>query len=230
MRIISREHDFYDVIQKYDEDRSLIYERSSQEIKIDSPFKYPNPLYLVSDSKFGFNKYLNVRKYLVGFCGKVYPMVRLWANLYGREPEAHCYSVAEIDTFIRSHYDEEDQDFYFESSPKWKKYLCITKRKEFSSYFEANHSRFAEYFYEYKTPIFIIKEEFRNYTLTINGSLKEIEFYRIFDTNSAYQEISLFLGNELVEATRQIPRMGDQVKINAHGFNELSFRKEKTRT
>lgn len=168
-----------------------------------------------------------MRKYIIGFCGKIYPAIWLRANLYGKTPESFCYSVKEVDEFIKSYYDEEDQSFYFETCPKWKKRFGITTHNEFSAYFALDGSEYGKYFQEYKTPIFVIKETAKEYFLIINESLQSIGFFRLFDTNSAYQEISMFLGNELVESTRPIPRMNDEVKISSHGFDKFSFRKDK---
>ena len=57
-----------------------------------------------------------------------------------------------------------------------------------------------------------------------NASLKEFEFFKVFEPYSAFQEITMFLGS-LASPEKEIPEMTDDVKIGQKGFNEWSFRK-----
>jgi hypothetical protein len=66
-------------------------------------------------------------------------------------------------------------------------------------------------------------------TITYNDCLKDVEFYRVFDPYSAYQEIEMFLNN-LAIPQKDMPKIPDRENILSHGFDDkLSFRKEKSK-
>ena len=55
--------------------------------------------------------------------------------------------------------------------------------------------------------------------------LKIIQFYKLFDEYSAFQEISMWVGGVLTGQGRPMLEISDKYKIHKHGFNEWSFRK-----
>jgi hypothetical protein len=59
----------------------------------------------------------------------------------------------------------------------------------------------------------------------INPNLKSIEFFKIKDAFSTFQEISMFLGNSLIVQNKQ-SEISDKDKIGKHGYDKWSFRKE----
>ena len=66
----------------------------------------------------------------------------------------------------------------------------------------------------------------RNIKFFINPNLKNYEFYKIFDTFQAFQEIQMFLGGVLGAGEKNIIEVEDKYKIAGHGFNKWSFRRE----
>jgi hypothetical protein len=57
--------------------------------------------------------------------------------------------------------------------------------------------------------------------------LKDYGFDRIKDSFTAFQEISMYLSNILVEQ-KEVVKVEDNVRIEKHGFDlKKSFRKEK---
>ncbi len=59
-----------------------------------------------------------------------------------------------------------------------------------------------------------------------NGSLKEWEFFRVFDPFMAFQEISQFMGS-LAEPRKPMPHIDDETMAEIKGFNKkTSFRKD----
>lgn len=55
--------------------------------------------------------------------------------------------------------------------------------------------------------------------------LKKIQFYKVIDAYSAFQEISMWVGGVLTGQGRPMVQISDKYKILKHGFNEWSFRK-----
>ena len=84
-----------------------------------------------------------------------------------------------------------------------------------------------EIFLEHKTPIWVKPLEHYRNTAVINPKLNDYGFDRIKDSFTAFQEISMYLSNILVEQ-KDIVKVEDKYKIENHGFDlKTSFRKEK---
>jgi hypothetical protein len=63
----------------------------------------------------------------------------------------------------------------------------------------------------------------------LNPNLKEIGFDRIKDAYTAFQDISMYLSNILIEQ-KPVEKIDDKHRIEQHGFDlKESFRKTKTR-
>ena len=60
--------------------------------------------------------------------------------------------------------------------------------------------------------------------IVYNACLKDLEFFRLFDTYTAFQEISMFLGG-LAVPLKEIPHVPDKIMVGAKGFDQWSFRK-----
>ncbi len=60
--------------------------------------------------------------------------------------------------------------------------------------------------------------------IVYNASLKELEFFRLFDPYTAFQEISMFLGG-LAVPLKEIPQVPDKIMVGIKGFDQWSFRK-----
>jgi hypothetical protein len=63
-------------------------------------------------------------------------------------------------------------------------------------------------------------------TWTINGDgLKAVEFFRVLDPWSAWQEISMFVGGVLAGSGKEMVEINDSVRLQKHGFDKVrSFR------
>lgn len=69
MRIKSSFHDYYDGVQIYGQDRSLLYLRTPKEVKC---AKYPFATFWEPSAHP-----MSVEVLMIGFCGKLYPAVRV---------------------------------------------------------------------------------------------------------------------------------------------------------
>ena len=71
---------------------------------------------------------------------------------------------------------------------------------------------------------------YNNYKIELikNPCLRELDFARIMPSTKIYQEIEMFLGNELVKDIMPSSYQSDIEKIISHGFDtKISFRKRK---
>ena len=63
--------------------------------------------------------------------------------------------------------------------------------------------------------------------LILNPRLNEFNFISQFDPVAAFQEIALYLGNNMARQNDPSANFSDALKINSHGFDKWSFRKHK---
>ena len=62
-------------------------------------------------------------------------------------------------------------------------------------------------------------------TIIVNPKLQDYGFASVMDPVTAFQELSAFLGTNLVEQKDPNPHMSDELKGEIHGFDKWSFRK-----
>lgn len=60
----------------------------------------------------------------------------------------------------------------------------------------------------------------------VNAVLKPYEFYKVFDTFTAFQEIQMFIGGVLTNPEQNMVNISNESRIKKHGFDKWSFRKE----
>lgn len=80
-------------------------------------------------------------------------------------------------------------------------------------------------FREYNSPILNITYYDGGFAIHVNPRLKEYNFISQYDPVSAFQEISMYIGNNLVIQKDPNPKLSDDIKRDIHGFDKWSFRK-----
>lgn len=234
MLIISKYTDYYDSVAfSKGVDKSIIYKRENSlvlERKIIKHYDKKDfyfPSYCMRSSSQYYNRYGLIRfeTYIVGFCGKMYPLMVtstvIKKNQYQDETVTEYIYDLEI---IKEH---------------TKKY-CSNWAGNFSDYEAMLTNKIIEnLFFEYKVPSFIINESGFNVFLQIktsndgknlelNPNLKQIQFYKVFETAAAFQEIEMFISGVLGVDSQKTIEVSDKSKIEGHGFDyKTSFRKDK---
>lgn len=223
MRIISDYTDYYDSVQHWNQGDERIWIRK----KLDVTYSTIAPF-----SQYGqsvLNNWI-----LVGFCGKLYP-----AN------------VIQIDaSYPRTypHYIEayEEYDFDYDPSVKEKKETWgdWDRSAKVNAWHEIkNHPYFLKHFLEMRVPIFTVRfndsrrwQEMRDngrsqiaVDIDYQPSLESLGFYRIFDSYSAYQEIDMYLNNQLAQADDPAQITDNIVMRDAKGFDEWTFKTHPTK-
>jgi hypothetical protein len=215
MRLHTDFHDYYDNAVGYGIDNNVHYNRFTKEVEIN----------IKSRTDFPPNYFA---AYLLGFCGQIYPIFKLKKyerSIYAWENDYEENQVGE--TFYAYSFQEAE-----EKSKEWGDYTEsfggsndreTLKMKQF--YFDWNFLD-NEVFLQYKCPTWIV-ELGRNRTGLINPKLKDYGFERIKDPFTAFQEISMYLSNILVEQ-KEVVKIEDKFRIEQHGFDpKISFRQEK---
>jgi hypothetical protein len=227
MRIISDFHDYYDAVQSTGQDQSLIYFRKREEVTA-APYPFP----VIEWSFWLDRRKIPAQEHIIGFCGKIYPAVVL--THVASEKSAVCYNIQEVDSFFENNYRRKEVEKYRSTRKRrwghgWQSQFC---RDAFEKYFTACAERrdaFVEMFREKRCPVWIgtvLEASWRNRTgkIVYNDSLKNLEFFRLFDTYSAFQEIVMFLGG-LAVPLKEIPEIPDEIMVGVKGFDQWSFRK-----
>lgn len=221
MRIISDFKDYYDCGQQYGFDPKLIYNRKIEHIDVEFNIS-------------GWFRHCS-ELVIIGFCGKLYPVI-LIKTRYQNIPET-CYSIEDVDEFAHTYLSKKDLGEYYTD------YFNRFSYNEFGcrKYYEYLFSKVKDFaplhslFIEHHTPIFSIIRSKKTslthgkfvYTLSLNIKLKDFYFYRVFDSYSAYQELSMYYGGVLGGIKEVVPDVPDKLLVEAKGFDKYSFRKEK---
>ncbi len=237
MRIISKFHDYYDCGQKYGQDLSLIYLRhprvdvyrhklnyEKNETYKKEPFPFP---VCYGVGSYNENNLDSLRQYIVGFCGKIYPI--LAARTPASNDPVFCAHLEAIDKFIESHYKKRQIDEYYNPKRRARYWFSMLCRKSIKAFFDKcaeEKESFDHLFVENKSPVFVAESLCRpGGDIEYNASLKKVEFYRLFDPQTAYQEISMYLGSTLAQPVKEIPDISDEIMRDIKGFNAWSFKK-----
>lgn len=237
MKIISDFHDYYDGVISYGIDPNLIYIRKTECINMSNnqaakiyPWLFYSTEYNSSEKrcilrKVDFNLKILSTSFALFFAGKVYGG---W--IYSEDDTSNKFIV------------------YPNNTLETISYLARTVK------FKLNTQIITKIYEEAKTNIFTIKTLFEsifkiitpepdknnpcvlvipktNQTVDIiyNPRLKDYEFYRIIDSYSAHQALSMFIGGVLAQKENEIIKIADKDLLKAKGFDERSFRKDPTK-
>jgi len=241
MYIISKKKDYYDgVAGTTGIDKTIVYERDIIEVEDnDMPIFFQkktffnnfrgredNPFYKLGNSHID-NLYWKIYPYhsyfIIGFCGKLY----VGFKLYSIDKNTNDYN--NVITTITY-----DQEFMIQ----------LFDKKTYRVHFQDNLNHVLQYdamdwFRKMNTPCFIFDQNYSGMShidlkfnrsnhdskFIINPLLKEYEFYKLFDTFQAFQEIQMFIGGVLGNREKEIVNVADKYKIEQHGFDKWSFRK-----
>jgi len=211
MRLRSDFHDYYDRAIGYGIDSKVVYERKTRHLKIAMRSDIDIPT--------------NGNCELIGFCGQVHPLYRI--KKYERvAADNRCWSYAVVDQYFA--YTFED---YQTQRKEWEKNIMFDTAREqtVKRFFHEWSFDTDRLFHEYATPIWAFN--FRPWNdetnFVVDPPLKEYEFERVKDANSAFQEISVYLANILIEQ-KEVIELSDSYRVQKSGFDlKTSFRRAK---
>lgn len=204
MRIISKFHDYYDSIMAYGYDDSLVWLRETEEIKTN---KRATRYYINTKSHSFLVKVENL-----AFCGTYYSIHRAmsaldWHYKPSKLTKIFCTSsVDEMRELIR----KSVGDITSENCTRW-----WHKETDLKTSSEDLHRK-------YNCPIILVGDE----KIIKCPVLKDLQFQRIKDPYTTYQEIAMYLSGVLGQSKEPPVTLSDKSKIVKHGFDpKRSFRK-----
>lgn len=232
MRIISDFKDYYDCLQSYDQDRETLYIRKPKTIVYkkydDCPFPKATTCCFYWSKNSGVR--IDVRQYIVGFCGKIYPILYM-SNYKYLEPRELCFNLTDVNNFIRANTNEIQYKTYSDKRKQNFSFYRDDRQQGFKAFFEDCETKKSSYirlFEDEHSPIFVAELNGEGHVnqLTFNTNLKPLEFYKLFNASQAYQEILMFFNN-LAVPMKPIPKLDDVTMAESKGFDKYSFRKDK---
>jgi hypothetical protein len=211
MKLHSDFRDYYDTAIGYGIDEKVHYNRHQKKVVIDLRSELTRPFHRDSG--------------LLGFCGIIYPFIEL--HKYSRDLDERgrlkivetrfAFNEAEyiqIQTDLHG-YDQRFYSYPYSNDPRLKQYFqdwaCNTDKN----------------FLEHKVPCWSAKFYSTGPNGTVNPRLKDYGFEKIKDPVAAFQELSMYLANILVEQ-KVVDSVDDRHRIEGHGFDiKQSFRHRK---
>jgi hypothetical protein len=225
MLIISKKKDYYDgVVQTTGIDKTIVYNRKQNDIRdsFDDYKKLPADLIKLVENLTAFH--LDTKKtnlelkgiYIIAFCGQMYVA---W-EMIDRKP-FNDYDPKSIITYDLKGMQEIVID------KTWRDAVGIVDAyRNLVNYDPMKLHRL------YNSPVFAIDTAFVRYgardsNFILNPTLKTYKFFKLFDSFQALQEIQMFISGVLGTGENKMIEVADKYKIESHGFDKTSFRKEK---
>lgn len=214
MRIISRFHDYYDVVMKSGMDREVVYVRERKDIVLDD-----NCGIDFSTRNASSNHVVNT--VLLGYCGQIFKVytVKVSWSFGDRLYVFHKYD--EFEEFMRIN--SLGSSYDFRANRWWP--------GQYARFEKFDTSKLLDLFHKYQTPLFIVSYEHHwrsksKATITLGPSLKDLEFARVKDPFTAYQDIFQYVAGVLNRPENKMVEISDKDKVHKHGFDKWSFRQK----
>lgn len=254
MKLISKFHDYYDCIQKMGYDDYPMFLRHQKEIEYVHPKDHSTEnsyeqsliekLVNIQQGMPREMRNLSASRHVLVFCGRAYPCYEFQGNFY--------YDLDTLIKGIENHIldnDYRNPNLYVSSAEyhDWEKALAKLKsekppkkkRHHFNWTKALNKYSWEKFINAFKPDIPIeIHQHFKTpilalspyvfkagLQLIVNPCLKEFDFQKIKDPYTVWQEISMYLGNELVSQMDPNPPISDKVRAESKGFDDWSFRR-----
>ena len=220
MRLHTDFHDYYDNAVGYGIDENVHYNRFIKEVELIFARTTDHPIGIYDGELF-----------LLGFCGEIMPMIEIQITDKERQivSRRFAYDYNELIDF------KNEKIRYYKLHPRSKWY---PRQEEIVDFPKNEKSVIKQFFQDWrwkddsvflknKVPVWVKKLRHYNKMAILNPRLKDYGFDRIKDSFTAFQEISMYLSNILVEQ-KEVAVIEDKYRIEQHGFDlKTSFRKEK---
>lgn len=210
MLIVSKFHDYYDVGMKLGVDKTVVYDRKTLAIK-------DNFLSLVRHSESGWTGAV------LAFCGKFYPFI--YHTQRGVGIDRIIWTLPEALAILpRSKWSFSWDDDRLDTDNGIKKF------------FERKYPELEKVFHDHKCPVFGFtppptrvyswRNEGPYRALTLNPSLKDLEFYKVKDPITAFQDIYMFISGVIGTTPKPTKPIDDKIMAASKGHDgKYSFKK-----
>lgn len=218
MRIISSFKDYYDGVMRTGMDREVVYVREKKDVQLKKSF---NIDFSTEDKRTwsanGQTGSYTISTSFLGYCGTIYKIFMVtsddWGHIFYTYEEFKTFM---LDTKLGSKYDFGERRFW---PSKYQKFNDIET------------GEMVELFHQFQTPLFLLNHVFSyrkpdKTTVTLGPCLKDLEFQKIKDAYTTYQDIFQFVAGTLNKPENKMVKISDKDKIAKHGFDKWSFRQK----
>jgi len=252
MRIIAKNHDYYDSVLAFGHDTHVVFERKEEEYV--AGWKKPLPEgYSFMSPKLGsrqmtyhwahgrrqggydtnkMGREFSFNPFTVAFCGRLYPGIRLESRqgYMGTWKADYAYTLDAYVTLLHH--------FGLEFVAPGRKQPWVTygerkgspkKEKDCKEYFDRTGEDHIAFFAEKRKPIAVFDkpDEHDGARLTFNGELKKISFYKVFDAYTAFQELDMFISGVMSSPGSGDPTKTKPKRPNPVGISDEDLRDKK---
>lgn len=252
MRIIGK-RDYYDSVQAYGQDQSVVFVRDELKLDYKSAIDFIGAaqktcvrsveFYDALKSKLGIedgDRQLPWRRrhwrwqdpkgrsrpYIIGFCGHFYPCIEFQGDLPSES----------LDEVVFWLYSRDCGSGY----PHLRKYYNCDDSfdhavNKFDRFLGKVPKPSDELFHKAKSPILIFDisksrhQVDKDPLIVINGSLRKVGFFRVMDAFSTFQAIEQYISGVLGLNDREIVTISDKDRRDSKGFDDWSFKKRPKR-
>lgn len=213
-------------------DKTCVYQRSRQELKGEFVFGDEVRKSLRSswphDEEFTKTK-ANIQtkwtafKYVIGYCGKLYPMVLVEKKTPAKTQTFGLYSPEEVEEF----FEKENINLAKSLYSYWSMREFSVKSKEsMRQFFNTEQFKSLEQeFQKHKVPVFIYGRFSKDELLVLNPKLKDFKFMRVKDPQTAFQDIFSYISGVLGISAPETVELSDKELAKKRGHDgKYSFR------
>jgi hypothetical protein len=207
MKLISDFKDYYDGCLSLDvEDQDTTYLRNRK--------KYVEKSFTLRSLPYRISSPIDTSLKILGFCGDIYPIIA--RKTYGDPPEFFYISIANhAEEFLKKYCNNAYYNFYMHT-PNQVQEVVEYCQKTLKNMFK-----------ELGAPVFLYEVYASESDITVNPTLKDINFQKIKDPYTAFQDIRMYLENTAKQETPvNIPTGSDEILAASKGYDKLSFRSE----
>lgn len=244
MRIISKFKDYYDGVQGHVQGDSFIFHRATSDPE---ELEYPDRIYTLSKDKFSPPKYKflvyaeqisfgkTIRKDIaitaeysivsLVFCGKIYRGIKFEFSVMTDQSmfgihDKHTYFCWDIESLQKAC---TEYGSVLPEIDSW-----YRKSRSIDEYFADNGGRVSIDLLNREDAILVVRRKDRRRgvsELIRNPCLKDLQFFKVMDPFTTYQEIDMFLSGVLAPENKPMIKIEDKYKVQQHGFDtKFGFR------
>ena len=228
MKIISKYKDYYDsIVNTVGIDNAIIFERhqsEENEIILDDLY---TPLKIDDSNKTSQNNHETISYHfkLLGYCGSIYPCLQINKSYYHsyNNTQEFIYDIDIIKEIYFKLFNQKDK--YIAYHHNWNNYIS-----------QLSNKKLLNLFLDKKIIAFVIyKQGLTNWSsgskticcISYNPILKDYHFFKVKDAFTAFNEISIFVAEQLNTEISDF-KMSDKQLVVSKGFDPIyGFRKRK---
>jgi hypothetical protein len=246
MRIISKFSDYYDSGMKYGTDPNILYVREMVEHKrtwrksceYDEAHAVVTKVLDAGEARDRWHNYniggrFTERTIVVVFCGKIYPCLELSVEEKTfpcvTKHTHYCYTFSQVEVIYKENLSKKDLKSFYEPRTRkrrwrrWKRETFIESLRKFFALSGTSDNNLMDFHHAKEVPVMMLAFDHR---VVYNPCLKDVQFFRIMDNYTAYQELAMFIGGVLGGKSPKTIEVSNDIKIAKRGFDKWSFRKE----